>query len=97
MAKTVFLKVTSAFLVAGKIAKVGEVVEVDESDAKSLLHRGKAVLAVVEKSEQLPEKTEQQSDEDEQQSDEDEQQPQADAEAEPAAEQTKAKGGKKGK
>lgn len=47
MARTVFLKVTSAFLVNGKIAKVGDVVEVGESDAKSLLHRGKAVLAAV--------------------------------------------------
>ena len=46
--KKIALKVTSAFLVDGKIAKVGEVVEVEEIDAKSLLHRGKAVLAVVE-------------------------------------------------
>lgn len=48
MAKTISLKVTSAFLVAGKIAKVGDVVEVDEVDAKSLLHRGKATLAVAQ-------------------------------------------------
>lgn len=45
-AKTVALKVTSAFMVGGKVAKAGEVVEVRESDAKDLLHRGKAVLAV---------------------------------------------------
>lgn len=46
--RTVSLKVTSAFLVGGKIAKVGQVVEVSEADAKALLHRGKAVLAVVQ-------------------------------------------------
>lgn len=90
MAKTVFLKVTSAFLVGGKIAKVGDVVEVDESDAKSLLHRGKATLAVVEKADPQPEDTEQPPAEADPQ-------PEADAEAEPAAEQPKAKGGKKGK
>ena len=46
MPKTVTLKVTSAFLVGGQIAKVGDVVDVNETDAKSLLHRGKAVLHV---------------------------------------------------
>lgn len=46
MAKTIHLKVTSAFLVDGQIAKIGDVVEVNQTDAKDLLHRGKAVLAV---------------------------------------------------
>lgn len=43
--KNVFLKVSSAFLVGGEIAKAGEVVEVSEAEAKDLLHRGKATLA----------------------------------------------------
>lgn len=50
MSKSVSLKVTSAFLVDGRIARVGEIVEVSYADAKDLLHRGKAVVAVVEQS-----------------------------------------------
>lgn len=46
--KSVFLKVSSAFTVDGVIAKAGEIVEVLEDDAKSLLNRGKAVLAEAE-------------------------------------------------
>lgn len=42
---SVFLKVSSAFLINGHIAKNGEVVEVSETEAKDLLHRGKAELA----------------------------------------------------
>lgn len=44
MIKSVFLKVSSAFLVGGTIAKAGEIVEVSESEAKDLLQRGKATL-----------------------------------------------------
>ncbi len=45
MTKSVFLKVCSAFMVSGQIAKIGDIVEVSETDAKDLLHRGKAILA----------------------------------------------------
>lgn len=45
MTKSVFLKVCSAFMVGGQIAKIGDIVEVNETDAKDLLHRGKAILA----------------------------------------------------
>lgn len=45
MTQTVFLKVSSAFTVGGRIAKAGEIVEVSEGAAKDLLHRGKATLA----------------------------------------------------
>ena len=45
MTETVFLKVTSAFLANGLIAKPGEVVEVAIAEAKDLLHRGKAEVA----------------------------------------------------
>lgn len=45
MTKSVFLKVSSAFMVDGQIAKAGDIVEVSEGDAKDLLHRGKATLA----------------------------------------------------
>lgn len=38
------LRVTSAFVVSGEIAKIGDRVEVTEAEARSLLHRGKAVL-----------------------------------------------------
>ena len=48
MSKSVFLKVSSAFLVGGQLAKAGEVVEVTNTEAKDLLSRGKATLAVVE-------------------------------------------------
>lgn len=43
--ETVFLKVSSAFLVGGQLAKAGEVVEVTKAEAKDLLARGKAVVA----------------------------------------------------
>lgn len=45
MSETVFLKVTSAFLVGGKLAAKDNIVEVSISEAKDLLNRGKAVLA----------------------------------------------------
>lgn len=47
MEKTVWLRVSSAFLVGGKIARAGDIVEVEESVARSLLHRGKASLATM--------------------------------------------------
>lgn len=46
MSESVVLKVTSAFLVGGQVAKAGELVEVTKAEAKDLLHRGKATLAV---------------------------------------------------
>lgn len=45
MSDSVFLKVSSAFLVGGSLAKKGEVVEVTNAEAKDLLARGKAVVA----------------------------------------------------
>lgn len=42
--KSVLLKLTSAIVIAGAIAKSGEVVEVTELEAKNLLARGKGVL-----------------------------------------------------
>ena len=45
MSDSVFLKVSSAFLVGGLLAKRGEVVEVTNAEAKDLLARGKAVVA----------------------------------------------------
>ena len=44
----VAVKVTSAFMVGGEIARPGEIVEVTNSEAKDLLHRGMAVLATEE-------------------------------------------------
>lgn len=45
MPNTVVIKVTSAFLVGGKLVKAGEMIEVPTADAKDLLHRGKAILS----------------------------------------------------
>lgn len=42
--KSVLLKLTSAIVISGAIAKAGEVVEVTELEAKNLLARGKGVL-----------------------------------------------------
>ena len=44
--EAVTLKVTSAFLVGGKVARTGELVEVTMTEAKDLLARGKATLAI---------------------------------------------------
>ena len=90
MTKSVFLKVSSAFLVGGQIAKTGEIVEVTEAEAKDLLQRGKATLATAN---DAPEKT---ADEVEQESEE---QQQTDDEAEQAAadEQAETKPAGKGK
>lgn len=79
MTKTVFLKVSSAFLVGGQLAKAGEIVEVTGTEAKDLLARGKATVATVADS---PEDQEQ-----EQEQHQDEvQQPEGEAVAEAAAE-----------
>lgn len=43
--KTVILKLTSAIVVAGQVIRPGNLVEVTESEARDLLHRGKAVVA----------------------------------------------------
>lgn len=48
MAKTFFLKLTSALSIEGVICRAGEVVEVGELEAKNFLHRGKATVATVE-------------------------------------------------
>jgi hypothetical protein len=48
MSKSVFLMVTSAFMVGGAIAKAGEIVEVSNAEAKDLLNRGKAKLATID-------------------------------------------------
>lgn len=45
MSDTVFLKVTSAFLFEGKVARAGSIVEVNTATAKDILNRGKATLA----------------------------------------------------
>lgn len=58
MSKSVFLKVTSAFMLGGAMAKAGEVVEVTNTEAKDLLSRGKAVLAVLDPADQLDEAVE---------------------------------------
>lgn len=42
--KSVLLKLTSAIVISGSIAKAGEVVEVTELEAKNLLARGKGEL-----------------------------------------------------
>jgi len=81
MSKSVFLKVSSAFLVGGHIATVGEIVEVSEAEAKDLLQRGKASLATAhdapeqehQEPEQTGDETEQTGDETEQTGDETEQ------------------------
>jgi hypothetical protein len=43
--ETVILKVTSAIVVGGEVMRAGDLVEVTRSEAKDLLHRGKAELA----------------------------------------------------
>jgi hypothetical protein len=43
--KTVVLKVVSAIAVAGQVVTPGELIEVTQSEAKNLLHRGKCVVA----------------------------------------------------
>ncbi len=81
MSKTVMLKVTSAFLVGGELARSGEVVEVTTAEAKDLLHRGKAVLATAADEPKEP----QGAGDDDQGGDQDE------AEAKPASKSRKAK------
>lgn len=97
MTKSVFLKVSSAFLVGGQIAKTGEIVEVTEAEAKDLLQRGKATLATANDApEQTADEAEQTDGEVEQQAEE---QQQTDGEAEQAAadEQAETKPAGKGK
>jgi len=44
---SILLKVTSSVVIAGEIARAGQLVELTASEAKTLLHGGKAVLATV--------------------------------------------------
>ncbi len=104
MTKTVFLKVSSAFLVGGQLAKAGEIVEVTGTEAKDLLARGKATVATVA---DAPEDQEQEQHQDEVQQPEGEAAVESEAPAEavaeaaaeePAAAEEKPAGkGKKGK
>lgn len=48
MAKTYFLKLTSAVVLEGVISRAGDVVEVSELEAKNFLHRNKATIATAE-------------------------------------------------
>lgn len=48
MNKTIFLILTSAIAIEGGICRAGELIEVDEREARNLLHRGKARLATAE-------------------------------------------------
>ena len=48
MKQNVFLIVTSAFVLAGDIAKPGELVEVSDSEARDFLRRGMARVATEE-------------------------------------------------
>lgn len=95
MTKSVFLKVSSAFLVGGTIAKTGEIVEVSEGEAKDLLQRGKAILATADDAVQPGEESEQTGQEPEQDADGAEQN--ADEAEQPAAEEQPAKPAGKGK
>ena len=91
----VTLKVTSAFVIGGAIARAGELVEVTVTEAKSLLARGKAVLATeadapkVAKNPLAVGAT--------QQADEGDAAPDGDDDAEPAAETAKAPKRRKGR
>lgn len=104
MTKTVFLKVSSAFLVGGQLAKAGEIVEVTSTEAKDLLARGKATVATVADA-PVDQEQEQEQHQDEVQQPEGEAAAEAPVEAvaeaaaeEPAAAEEKPAGkGKKGK
>lgn len=104
MTKTVFLKVSSAFLVGGQLAKAGEIVEVTSTEAKDLLARGKATVATVADA-PVEQEQEQEQHQDEVQQPEGEAAAEAPVEAvaeaaaeEPAAAEEKPAGkGKKGK
>lgn len=48
MSDTVYLVVTSAFVLAGDIVTEGEIVEVTNAEARDLLGRGKARVATEE-------------------------------------------------
>lgn len=44
MSKSIVLLLTSAIVIDGDVMKKGSLVEVSESEAKNLLHRGKATI-----------------------------------------------------
>lgn len=96
MTKSVFLKVSSAFLVGGTIAKTGEIVEVSESEAKDLLQRGKATLATAADAPEQPADEVEQAGQDSEQQTEGAEQNTDEAE-QPAAEEQPAKPAGKGK
>ena len=96
MNKSVFLKVSSAFLVGGTIAKTGEIVEVSEGEAKDLLQRGKATLATADDAQQQPTDESEQTGQDAEQEAGTAEQDTAEAE-QPAAEEQAAKPAGKGK
>ena len=56
--QNVYLVVTSAFVLAGEIAKPGELVEVSDSEARDLLNRGKARPATEEDGVPVPQTVE---------------------------------------
>ena len=96
MSKTVFLKVSSAFLVGGQLAKAGEIVEVTGTEAKDLLARGKATVATVADA-PVDQEQEQEQAQDEAQQPEGEAAAKVAAEEHAAAEEKPAGKGKKGK
>ncbi len=96
MTKSVFLKVSSAFLVGGTIAKTGEIVEVSEGEAKDLLQRGKATLATADDAPQQPADESKQTDQDAEQEADTAEQDTGDVK-QPAAEEQPAKPAGKGK
>jgi len=46
--ETVFLVVTSAFVLSGEIAEMGEIVEVTDTEARDFLRRGMARVATAD-------------------------------------------------
>lgn len=96
MPKSVFLKVSSAFLVGGTIAKTGEIVEVSEGEAKDLLQRGKATLATAADAPEQPAAEAEQTGQDAEQEADGAEQPDAEVE-QPAAEEQAVKPAGKGK
>lgn len=46
--KSIILKVVSAIVVDGIVARAGQLIEVSEAEARNLLHRGKCELAAAD-------------------------------------------------
>lgn len=96
MSKSVFLKVSSAFMVGGHIAKSGEIVEVSEGEAKDLLQRGKATLATAADAPEQPAAEAEQTGQEAEQDAANAEQPAAEVK-QPAAEEQATKPAGKGK